>query len=45
MEGALSRMRTLPWRGMFALFGGFLITVSFFTFHFFGYKIMMIRVV
>ena len=30
MEGALSRMRTLPWRGMFALFGGFLITVSFF---------------
>ena len=45
MEGALSRMRTLPWRGMFALFGGFLITVSFLTFHFFGYKIMMIRVV
>ena len=40
MEGALSRMRTLPWRGMFALFGGFLITVSFFE-----YKIMMLRVV
>ena len=45
MEGALSRMRTLPWRGMLALFGGFLITVSFWSFRFFGYKIMMLWVV
>ena len=45
MEGALSRMRTLPWRGMFALFGGFLITVRFFLHFIFLYEIMMIRVV
>jgi len=36
MEGALSRMRTLPWRGMFALFGGFLITLSLGSFYSFG---------
>ena len=45
MEGALSRMRTLPWRGMFALFGGFLITVGFLSPLFFWYKIMMLWVV